>query len=79
MEQSVWTAGCRSWYKNEDAGGKIRAMYAGSIWHFRAMLEAFRTEDFDLSYHQKNRFAFMGNGLTELEASGGNLGSYIEK
>ena len=44
------------------------------------MLQAFRTEDFDIGYlNKQNRFGFMGNGITELEAQGANLAFYLEK
>lgn len=54
-------------------------MYAGSTIHYRHMLQEFRTEDFDYTYTDpSNRFAFMGNGITQLEADGGNLGFYLD-
>ncbi|KXT02143.1 hypothetical protein AC578_5952 [Pseudocercospora eumusae] len=80
MERMVWSAGCRSWYKQGTTDGKITAMYGGSVLHYREMLHAFRSEDFDIAYlDEHNRFAFMGNGLTELEASEGKLGYYLDK
>ncbi|KXT11742.1 hypothetical protein AC579_5027 [Pseudocercospora musae] len=58
----------------------ISAMYGGSILHYREMLDAFRSEDFDIAYlDEHNRFGFMGNGLTELEATEGKLGYYLDK
>ena len=66
-------------YKGHRADGRVSAMYAGSIIHYREMLKAFRTEDFDYSYMTpQNRFSFMGNGITQLEADGGNLGFYLD-
>lgn len=80
MERMVWSAGCRSWYKQGTTDGKISAMYGGSVLHYRQMLDAFRSEDFDIAYLDKhNRFGFMGNGLTTLEANEGKLGFYLEK
>ncbi|EGP86307.1 unnamed protein product [Zymoseptoria tritici ST99CH_1A5] len=79
LQRTVWSGGCKSWYRNAAAGDKVRAMYPGSLIHFRQMLDAFRTEDFDIvPWNPKNRFTFMGNGFTELEAKGGNLAYYLD-
>lgn len=80
LQKTVWSSGCRSWYKNHKVDGRVSAMYAGSVLHYRELLEAFRTEDFDINYlDQQNRFGFMGSGITDLEASGGQLGFYLDK
>lgn len=60
----AWSSGCRSWYKRGTSNGKVTAMYAGSLNHYRQMLATFRTEDFLIDYRSPNRFRFMGNGLT---------------
>lgn len=78
MKRTVWTSGCRSWYKNHKVDGKVTAMYAGSILHFKEMLESFRTEDFNFEYNTINRFRFMGNGLTILEEKGEDLAYYVK-
>jgi hypothetical protein len=39
-------------------------------------LQKVRTEDFDVTYRSRNRFRFLGNGVTSLEASGGDLAPY---
>ena len=78
MRLTVWTSGCRSWYKNHKVDGKVTAMYAGSILHFKEMLESFRTEDFNFEYNTINRFRFMGNGLTILEEKGEDLAYYVK-
>lgn len=64
MKGTAWSSGCRSWYKNGTTDGNVTAMYAGSLNHYRQMLESFRTEDFIIDYRGPNRFRFMGNGLT---------------
>ena len=80
LKKTVWSSGCRSWYKNHKIDGRVSAMYAGSVLHYRDLLKAFRTEDFDIVYQNKqNRFEFMGGGITDLEASGGQLGFYLDK
>lgn len=33
LKRTVWTGGCKSWYKNS-ATGRISALYPGSILHF---------------------------------------------
>lgn len=35
LKRTVWTGGCRSWYKNGRTDGKVTAMYAGSILHYK--------------------------------------------
>jgi len=35
LKRTVWTSGCRSWYKNGSVEGKVTAMYAGSILHYK--------------------------------------------
>lgn len=78
MKCTVWTSGCRSWYKNGQVNGKVTAMYAGSIIHYKEILDSFRTEDFHLEYNSNNRFAFMGNGLTIREKNGEDLAFYVK-
>ncbi|KAJ9361394.1 hypothetical protein C8Q69DRAFT_401042 [Paecilomyces variotii] len=79
MKRTVWTGGCRSWYKNNQIDGKVTAMYAGSILHYKEILESFRTEDFIFEYRSRNRFQFMGNGLTVRETTGGDMAYYLQK
>ncbi|KAK4990721.1 hypothetical protein LTR66_006724 [Elasticomyces elasticus] len=82
LKRTVWTSGCRSWYKNGKVDGKVTAMYAGSVLHYKEILEEFRTEDFEFEYRSKNRFAFMGNGMTVRETGKGlggeDLGFYVK-
>lgn len=35
LDRMVWAGGCRSRYKQGDAGSKIISNYAGSIFHFK--------------------------------------------
>lgn len=74
--KTVWAGGCSSWYKS---GGTVTAMYAGSVLHYKEILQEFRVEDFDIEYRSCNRFRFMGNGLTIRETSGGDLAYYVYK
>ena len=78
--KTVWAGGCRSWYKSGgNSDGPVTAMYAGSVLHYREILDEFRTEDFDIQYRGPNRFMFMGNGLTIRETTGGDLAYYVTK
>lgn len=77
MKRTVWASGCRSWYKNGKVDGKVTAMYAGSVYHYKELLESFRSEDFVMEYRGPNRFRFMGNGLTIAETKGENLADYM--
>lgn len=79
LKRTVWTSGCRSWYKNNKVEGQVTAMYGGSVLHYKENLESFRTEDFNFEYRSRNRFRFMGNGLTTREEEGGDLGFYVYK
>ncbi|KPI36748.1 putative sterigmatocystin biosynthesis monooxygenase stcW [Cyphellophora attinorum] len=73
LKRTVWTAGCRSWYNQGQAGGKVTAQYPGSLVHWKKILEEPRYEDFDIKYRGRNRFQFMGNGFTKEEVTGEDL------
>ncbi len=79
LKKTVWTSGCRSWYKNGKVDGPVTALYAGSVIHYREFLEEFRTEDFDFEYLSANRFKFLGNGLARREMDGEDLAFYVRK
>ncbi|OOQ89761.1 putative flavin-binding monooxygenase [Penicillium brasilianum] len=75
--KTVWTGACSSWFKHST--GKITAMYAGNILHYRQILDRFRTEDFRFKYRSPNRFKFMGNGFTLRDENGEDLSYYLTK
>jgi hypothetical protein len=79
LKRTVWTSGCRSWYKNGKTDGKVTAMYAGSILHYKEILESNRWEDYHFEYNSINRFRFMGNGKTIREEKGEDLSFYVVK
>ncbi|KAJ9419776.1 hypothetical protein FOXG_06971 [Fusarium oxysporum f. sp. lycopersici 4287] len=79
MKKTVFIGDCRSWFKNGKVDGRVTAMYPGSVIHYGEMLEEFRTEDFEYEYTAKNRFQFMGNGLTFRETTDGDLAWYMQK
>ncbi|CZR66722.1 related to monooxigenase [Phialocephala subalpina] len=81
LKRTVWAGGCRMWWKEGSVSpdGKITAMYAGSVLHFKEILENLRGEDFEIEYKSKNRFRFMGNGFTAREESDGDLAYFLTK
>ncbi|KAI4906297.1 hypothetical protein J4E90_010642 [Alternaria incomplexa] len=79
LKRTVWTSGCRSWFKNGTVDGRVFAMYGGSVLHYKALTESSRTEDFELEYCSKNRFRIMGNGLTSREVNQEDLAFYVDK
>lgn len=79
LKRTVWTSGCKSWYKNGTIDGKVTAMYAGSVIHYKDLIEKIRGEDFDFKYNSRNRFQFMGNGKAQIEMEGGDLSFYVYK
>ncbi|KAL5358850.1 hypothetical protein BJX96DRAFT_183379 [Aspergillus floccosus] len=79
LKRTVWTSGCRSWFKNGKINGRVSAMYAGSVIHYKELMDSFRTEDFHFEYRGKNRFRIMGNGITMREANKEDLAFYVNK
>ncbi|OQV00216.1 hypothetical protein CLAIMM_05744 [Cladophialophora immunda] len=77
----VWTAPCKSWYKQGTTDGRVAALFAGSGMLYKRILGGeLRVEDFDIEYRSPNRFKFMGNGFTEFEFNpNSDLAWYIEK
>ncbi|KAJ5820942.1 uncharacterized protein N7525_010226 [Penicillium rubens] len=87
LKRTVWTGGCRSWFKGGKKDGPVTAMYGGSIIHYKGnytidttteILESFRVEDFDIEYDSPNRFRFMGNGTTQREVRMEDLAYYVK-
>ncbi|KAK0744872.1 hypothetical protein B0T21DRAFT_407945 [Apiosordaria backusii] len=55
LRGSMWTEGCRSWYKRagngeNDGGGKVIGIYPGSAFHFVEMMRYPRWEDYKFDY-----------------------------
>ena len=67
MKRLVWSAACRSWFKNGKKHGPVYAIWPGGRLHYFEALSTPRYEDFDIGYRTKNRFQFFGNGYTEEE------------
>ncbi|KAK3650533.1 hypothetical protein LTR56_006238 [Elasticomyces elasticus] len=64
--RSVWNADCKSWYKNNEVGGKLW-IWGGSALHFLKTLQEPRYEHYDVQYRTSNMFAYLGNGQTGVE------------
>lgn len=78
MERTVWTRGCRSWYKRGTVDGPVVAIYSGTTFHFIEALKNPRWEDFHLERSPEakpNRFAYLGNGFTMRETKSGTVGA----
>ncbi|CAK3851030.1 sterigmatocystin biosynthesis monooxygenase stcW [Lecanosticta acicola] len=63
IKHTVWKENCRSWYKNNETG-RVNAVWPGSSMHYQQVIERPRYEDFDIEYHDKNRWAMLGMGWT---------------
>ena len=46
LERTVWTHGCRSWYKRGTVDGPVVAIYGGTTFHFMEALKSPRWEGF---------------------------------
>ncbi|KAH8586758.1 hypothetical protein B0O99DRAFT_528052, partial [Bisporella sp. PMI_857] len=79
LKQTVWADNCRSWYKNGKESGVVSGPYAGSVLHFKDSLEAIDAEHFDIVHRSKNRFKWLGNGLSIRDENGsGDFAWYME-
>ncbi|PGH14607.1 hypothetical protein AJ79_02942 [Helicocarpus griseus UAMH5409] len=65
-ERGVWTADCRSWYKNNTKDGKPRC-WGGSSMHYLKTIRYPRWEHYNFRYVDDNPWAFLGNGQTKGE------------
>lgn len=78
LQRTVWTKGCRSWYKRGTVDGPVVAIYGGTSFHFMEAIKEPRWEDFIMDRMpeaERNRFAYLGNGFTTREANGGTVGA----
>lgn len=70
MPRSVWSAGCRSWYKNHKIDGRVTALWPGSGLHYVDALSQPRWEDYEYTYVDSNPFSYLGDGFTHIEHTG---------
>ncbi|PKY00472.1 FAD/NAD(P)-binding domain-containing protein [Aspergillus campestris IBT 28561] len=66
MEQTVWNSNCKTWYKSP-VTGKVTALWPGSVLHYIETMAKPRYDDYDVTYASKNRFAYLGNGFSQME------------
>ncbi|KAK0462957.1 uncharacterized protein EV420DRAFT_1639049 [Desarmillaria tabescens] len=77
MKDLIWTDPCASWYKGGKPDGEPDALYAGSTLQFMEALASPRWEDWNFVPLYQNRFSFLGNGESSIEAAGGDRAYYI--
>ncbi|KAJ5604597.1 hypothetical protein N7510_009751 [Penicillium lagena] len=78
LERTVWTRGCRSWYKRGTVDGPVVAIYGGTSFHFMEALKNPRWEDCHikrLPEARSNRFAYLGDGFSLRETKSGSVGA----
>ncbi|KGO39456.1 hypothetical protein PEX1_081940 [Penicillium expansum] len=78
MPRTAWAGNCSSWFKNGKKVGPVTALHPGSRIHWFHMLQNFRGEDFEFTHWSKNRFRYLGNGFSTLEAEGMNSTWYLD-
>ncbi|KAJ5734903.1 uncharacterized protein N7483_000028 [Penicillium malachiteum] len=76
LKRTVWTEGCRSWYKRGTIDGPVVAVYGGNTFQFMEAIKNARWEDFNIEKTFKaNRFSYLGNGFTKRKTYGGTIGT----
>lgn len=78
LQRTVWTRGCRSWYKQGTVDGPVIAIYWGTSFHFVEALKNPLWEDFHLKRRPEasvNRLAYLGDGFTLRESKNESVGA----
>lgn len=79
FKRTVFMEDCRSWYRKND---RIIGIWPGSTCHAVETMRSPRWEDFNYTYSddssEYNRFGWLGNGITDIEQTGGDISWYIE-
>lgn len=67
---TVLSDNCSSWYNGARPGGRIHGIWPGSAAHVTIVRREPRWEDWEYEYFSRtgNRFEYLGNGRTKLEA-----------
>lgn len=76
MERTVWIEDCNTWYRGGTDKSKVTAVWPGSQLHYLETLSRLRWEDWKLE-HNGNRFAYLGNGFSTVEANDMDFAHYI--
>ncbi|KAK6073648.1 flavin-binding monooxygenase [Seiridium cupressi] len=81
--KTVLTEDCASWFKSGGrVGGRITAMWPGSLVHALKVYDNPRWEDFEfekLPETQENGFSWLGNGLTVSQMEGTETTGYLDR
>ncbi|KAK0497938.1 hypothetical protein EDD18DRAFT_1461897 [Armillaria luteobubalina] len=77
LKDLIWSEHCSSWYKGGTVDGEPFALYGGSTLQYKELLSSPRWEDWKFVPLYKNRFAFLGNGESSVEAMGGDKAYYF--
>lgn len=78
FNKTVYMDDCRSWYKTEGGtGGRISALWPGSLLHLMETLRAPRWEDWDFEAKHQNRLRWLGNGVSVTLTGGGDPSFYL--
>lgn len=78
LERTVWTRGCRSWYRRGTVNGPVVAIYGGTSFNFMEAIKNPRWEDFAMTRTDDamaNMFAYLGNGFSRRETKAGSVGA----
>ena len=83
IKHTVWSEGCRSWYKNNETG-RVNAVWPGSSLHYIKAIDIVRWEDYDLKYRhnieKENPFSWLGMGrAVENHADNMDRSPYINR
>ncbi|KAF7535015.1 hypothetical protein G7054_g5741 [Neopestalotiopsis clavispora] len=65
IKHTVWSEGCRSWYRNNDTG-RVNAVWPGSSLHYIEAIKNVRWEDYEMAYRDgdgENPFSWLGMGF----------------
>ncbi|KAK2811062.1 hypothetical protein FQN50_002397 [Emmonsiellopsis sp. PD_5] len=77
MELLTFSGNCNSWYKGGTSNGRITGPWPGSLNHFLESVRQPRLQDFEFSYEEANRFAYLGRGLSLKDIKKESLAWYI--
>ncbi|KAE9965383.1 hypothetical protein BLS_007682 [Venturia inaequalis] len=66
--RTVWSAPCKSWYKNNIPDGKVW-VWGGSALHHMKTIKEVKFEHYDIRYKNGNMWAFLGDGRVEAEVN----------
>lgn len=68
MKGTVWDNECRSWYKGNNAFGKVTALWPGSTLHYIEAMADVRYDDYNIEYRKgSNRYDWLGNGFSQAQ------------